>query len=110
MIFTKGDIVSVNLNPTKGHEQGEYRPVLVMNSVPLPGGINIVLPITSKQKTYPLEVELDSRTATKGIILCFQVRTVDLVKRGAKYIERAPLDIVETCSDYLHRLIDDINN
>ncbi|MBP5265634.1 MAG: type II toxin-antitoxin system PemK/MazF family toxin [Lachnospiraceae bacterium] len=29
MIFHRGDIVKVNLNPTKGHEQGEYRPVLV---------------------------------------------------------------------------------
>ncbi len=108
MTFRKGDIVKVDLNPIRGHEQGEYRPVLVMNSVPLPGGINIVLPITSKQKTYPLEVELDDRTITQGIVLCFQVRTVDLAKRGAKLIERAPTDIIETCNDYLHRLTDDV--
>ena len=108
MNFSKGDIVKVNLNPAKGHEQGNYRPVLVMNSVPLPGGLNIVLPITSKQKSYPLEVELDSRTVTQGVVLCFQVRTVDLVNRGAKIIEKAPGDIVDTCNDYLHRLTDDI--
>ena len=30
-MFQKGDIVKANLNPTKGHEQGEYRPLLVMN-------------------------------------------------------------------------------
>ncbi|MBO4844743.1 MAG: type II toxin-antitoxin system PemK/MazF family toxin [Lachnospiraceae bacterium] len=108
MNFSKGDIVKVNLNPAKGHEQGNYRPVLVMNSVPLPGGLNIVLPITSKQKSYPLEVELDSRTVTQGVVLCFQVRTVDLVNRGAKIIEKAPGDIVDICNDYLHRLTDDI--
>ena len=108
MTFDKGDIVKVNLNPVKGHEQGEYRPVLVMNSVPLPGGINVILPITSKQKTYPLEVELDDRTTTNGLILCFQVRTLDLSRRGAKFIEKAPSDIVETCNDYLHRLTDDV--
>ena len=108
MTFSKGDIVKVDLNPTKGYEQGSFRPVLVMNSVPLPGGMNIILPITSKQKSYPLEVELDGRTATQGVILCFQIRTVDLARRGAKFIEKAPADIVETCSDYLHRLTDDV--
>lgn len=108
MTFNKGDIVKVNLNPAKGHEQGSYRPVLVMNSVPLPGGLNIILPITSKQKSYPLEVELDDRTSTQGVVLCFQIRTVDLTKRGAKFLEKAPADIVETCNDYLHRLTDDV--
>lgn len=108
MTFSKGDIVKVDLNPIKGHEQGNYRPVLVMNAVPLPGGLNIVLPITSKKKTYPLEVELDDRTATQGIVLCFQVRTVDLASRGAKVIEKAPPDIVAMCNDYLHRLTDDV--
>lgn len=107
-MFSKGDIVKVDLNPTKGHEQGNFRPVLVMNSVPLPGGLNIVLPITSKQKSYPLEVELDSRTVTQGVILCFQIRTVDLVTRGAKLIEKAPADVVDLCNDYLHRLTDDV--
>ena len=108
MTFNKGDIVKVDLNPIKGHEQGNYRPVLVMNSVPLPGGLNIVLPITSKQKTYPLEVELDDRTTTEGLVLCFQIRTADLVKRGAKFVEKAPADIVELCNDYMHRLTDDV--
>ncbi|MBO4609065.1 MAG: type II toxin-antitoxin system PemK/MazF family toxin [Lachnospiraceae bacterium] len=108
-MFKKGDIVKADLNPTKGHEQGNYRPLLVMNSVPLPGGVNIVLPITSKPKSYPLEVELDERTETKGVVLCFQIRTVDLNARGASLIERAPDDIVELCNDYLHRLTDDVD-
>ena len=108
-MFSKGDIVKVNLNPTQGHEQGNFRPVLVMNSVPLPGGVNIVLPITSHKKTYPLEVELDSRTKTQGVVLCFQIKTLDLKVRGATLIEKAPLDIIETCNDYLHRLTDDVN-
>ena len=107
-MFQKGDIVKVNLNPTKGHEQGEYRPCLVMNSVPLPGGLNIVLPITTKKKSYPLEVELDSRTNMQGVVLCFQIRTVDLSSRKAAFIEKAPKDIVDLCNDYLHRLTDDV--
>ena len=109
MKFHRGDIVKVNLNPTQGHEQGEFRPVLVMNDVPLPGGVNIILPITTKQKTYPLEVALDERTKTRGVVLCFQIRTIDLQSRGAKIVEKAPDDLVRQCSEFGRRLTDSMN-
>lgn len=102
--FTIGDIVLVDLNPTKGHEQQNKRPVLVMNGVPLPGGMNIVLPITSKVKSYPLDVTLDRRTKTQGTIMCYQIRAVDLASRQAVFLEKAPSDIVQCCSDYINRL------
>ena len=104
MKFRRGDIVKLNFNPVKGHEQGDYRPALVMNDCILPGGVSIVLPITTKQKSYPFEVELDGRTATTGVILCFQIRTIDLEQRGARFVERLPDDLTDLCSDYVHRL------
>lgn len=104
--FSKGDIVLVNLNPIKGHEQGNERPALVINMYPLPGGINIILPITTKAKSYPLEVLLDARTTTQGVVQCFQIRTLDLDKRDAVFLEHAPADIVDTCSEYVMRLIE----
>ena len=106
--FRRGNIVRVDMNPVSGHEQGNIRPVLVMNDVPLPGGINIVLPITTKEKSYPLEVELDNRTTTQGVILCFQMRTLDLNARHAVFVENAPQDIVELCHDYIGRLTESI--
>ena len=107
-MFQKGDIVKVDLNPIKGHEQGNLRPVLVMTYDPVPGRFNILLPLTSHHQPYLLEVELDERTKTKGVILCFQIRTVDLNSRNASFIEKAPVDVVELCNDYLHRLTDDV--
>ena len=80
-----------------------------MNSVPLPGDINTVLPITTKQKTYPLEVALDNRTSTTGVGLCFQIRTLDLSKMEAQFIEKAPDDIVEMCSEFITRMTSPIN-
>ena len=76
-----------------------------MNFFPLPGDLNIVLPITTKEKNYPFEVELDERTETSGCILCFQVRTIDVVKREAYFVEKAPQDIVDKCADFLSRLV-----
>lgn len=102
--FTIGDIVLVNLDPTKGHEQKNIRPVLVMNNVPLPGGLNIVLPISTKIKSYALDVSLDRRTKTQGTIMCYQIRVLDLNVRKAKYLEKAPADIVQCCTDYINRL------
>lgn len=105
MRYKSGDIVKVDLNPVKGHEQGNYRPVVVINEYPLPGDVYLVLPITSKQKTFPFEVILDDRTETQGVILTFQIRTVDLNKRNAKLIERIPRDLLKTCQDNIKRLI-----
>ena len=102
--FHRGDIVKVDLNPVSGHEQGNLRPVLVMNELPLPGGVSIILPITTKEKSYPLEVELDKRTITQGVILCFQLRTLDLKARHAVFVESVPDDILELCHDYIKRL------
>ena len=38
--FHYGDIVKVSLNPVKGHEEGNYRPVVIINrdEYPLPEG------------------------------------------------------------------------
>ena len=107
-MFQQGDIVKVNLNPIRGHEQGNYRPVLVLNTLPMPGNINLIVPITSKRKTYPLEVLLDGRTNTQGCILCFQIRALDLNERGAQYIESIPKDLLDECVDYCKRLISPI--
>jgi len=100
--------MSVAFNPVSGHEQGNFRPALVMNDFPIPGEVNIVLPITTKEKSYPLEVELDDRTNTKGVILCFQPRAIDLMARDAKFIQKAPEDIVETHYDYIKRLFEKV--
>ncbi len=100
-MFVQGDIVAVNMNPVKGHEQGNFRPVVILNSVPFPGGLNLIAPITSKSKTYPLEILLDTRTKTQGCILCFQLRTLDLQARNAKYLESLPQDLLENCIEYV---------
>ena len=103
MRFHRGDIVKVDFNPTKGHEQGNFRPAVVINDIPLPGDINLVVPITTKNKTYPLEIPLDNRTATQGVMLPFQIRAIDLNNRNAKLIETLPDDLLDICSDYIRR-------
>lgn len=51
----------VDLNPIKGHEEGNYRPVLVINrdDIVVPGDVKIVLPITTHGGTFKTKTPLD---------------------------------------------------
>lgn len=108
MQFKQGDIVLVDLNPVVGHEQAEKRPVVILQTskVHVMGGTVVVAPITSKMKTHPLQVNLDQRTRTQGVVLCTQIRALDLKRRNAHFLETIPSDILEECCDIVKQLID----
>ena len=80
----RGDIVRVNLEPTKGQEQkGNARPcVIVQNDV---GNMNspntIIVPITDAEgrKLYPFQAFIekgDGGLAKASIALCEQIRVI----------------------------------
>ena len=107
-MFRQGDICKVDFDPVSGHEQEKYRPVLVVSreDVPLPGGLQIVIPITSQRHGFALEFVLPQGMATTGYALPFQVRSLDLRQRNAKFIEHAPEDFVEQCCSITSQLFD----
>ena len=94
--FNRGDIVRLNLNPTAGREQqGDFRPALIIS----PGAFNVsglvlIAPITQSgdfARYAGFAVTLSgSGTETQGVVLCNQIRTVDLEARGAKRVESLP--------------------
>jgi len=80
----KGDVVLVDLNPVKGHEQGKVRPaVIIQNNLGNEySPTTIVAPITSKifTKEFPTNVYLekkDSGLKINSTILLNQIRTSD---------------------------------
>jgi len=93
----QGDIISLDLSPTTGHEQSGYRPAVVVSNNFAISRTNLVYiaPITTSKRCFPLHVELDARTTTKGEILCEQVKAVDLRARQFKLVEHLPDDILE---------------
>lgn len=57
----RGEVWSVNLDPTKGREQAGTRPALVVSTNRFNSGLAdlvVVLPITSKPKGIPLHVKI----------------------------------------------------
>lgn len=91
----RGDIWHVDLNPTKGREQANPRYVLILTPREFNNlGTPIVAPITTggdfvRQKGFAVSLSGAGTNAT-GVILCNQLRALDLQSRGARFSERVP--------------------
>jgi mRNA interferase MazF len=96
-MVNQGDIVKLNFNPQSGHEQAGYRPALVVSNDFFNGKTNlaIVCPITNTVNSFPLHVRLDGRTQTTGVIMCEQIKSLDVTRRNCRFIEKLPNDIFD---------------
>jgi mRNA interferase MazF len=104
-MFEQGDIIKINLNPTKGHEQRGERPALIVSNNEFnqrAGGMAFVCPITNTNKSFPLHVQLDNKKKTTGVIMCDQIKAVDLKARGYVKIENLNKEMLEEVIDILN--------
>jgi mRNA interferase ChpB len=94
--FNRADIVRLNLNPTAGREQqDDFRLALVLTPAAYnASGLAVIAPITQGgdfTRHAGFAVLLSGLgTETQGVVLCNQIRTVDLDARVAKRIESVP--------------------
>jgi len=93
----KGDIIEMDFNPVKGHEQSGKRPALIISneSYYKKTQLIIVCPISNTKNDFPMHIKLDERTKTTGSILSQHVRTVDLEVRNVAFIEKMPSELTE---------------
>lgn len=91
----QGDIVKINLNPKKGHEQKGYRPYICLSNKIISDTANIAIfaPISSTKRKYPLYIEL-SETKTTGSVLLDQLVTIDYNARTFNYVESVPPAVI----------------
>ncbi len=104
----QGDIILLEFDPQAGHEQMGRRPALVVsnNTFNMFTKIAIVCPITNTDRGFPLHVPLQKRTKTTGVVMCEQVKSLDISARKATFLEKAPKDIVEEVADILISFVD----
>lgn len=102
----RGDIVKLNLSPTRGREQFGYRPMLIITPKKLnrQNGLATGCPITSTIRGNPFEVVINV-PKIKGAILVDQVRTIDWVTRRAKYVGEATHDSIQNVCYKLDLLV-----
>jgi len=84
-MFSRGSIYLVKLYPSKGHEPGKTRPVLVLQTNML-NDIGhttvIVVPLTTQliEGAYPLRYRINERDKLleSSELLCDQIRSIDI--------------------------------
>lgn len=93
----KGDIVSLNFDPSTGNEIMKRRPAFVISRKLFNEhtGFAVVAPITSTMRNMQLEVVLPTEALTKGSVLIHQMKSLDYKNRQVALIEKAPEKTIE---------------
>lgn len=102
----QGDIIWINFNPVRGHEQGGTRPALVISNNKfnrMCGGTVKVIPITSSNQIFPLNIDLPEDLAVHGKLKLAYQNSLDVLSRGYEYSCSVP-------EDYLEKIIQIVTN
>lgn len=97
----------LTFNPQAGHEQAGRRPAVVLSPAPYNGkvGLAIFVPITTKVKGYPFEVEIPEGLPVRGVILSDQVKSLDWRAREADFTCELPSHTVDEVLQKLNALL-----
>ena len=103
----QGHIIKISLNPTKGHEQAGYRPVLVIHNASHSrvSNMTIVCPITNTDRKNPVHVRLEGLETT-GFVMCDQVRAVDIRARDYRIVEQIDEETLWEVCDIVQGAVD----
>lgn len=105
---SQGDIIWINLDPTRGREQRGRRPVIVLSATKFnrATGFVIAVPLSSRDDGSKFNVVVKAGTIG-GVALTMQVRTLDLTKRPFDLSgERCPLKELVQIASILSSYID----
>jgi len=84
----RGDVIQLDFNPQKGHEQAGRRPALVLSPLEYNRivGLAVVCPITNRKKGYSWEVEVPENPFVSGVVLADQMKSLDWRGRHGEFM------------------------
>src|SRR5256714_15637603 len=99
----KGDFITLSFDPQSGHEQKGRRPALVISNFLLNKhtGLAIVCPITNTNRNIPFHLPVPASSSLTGFVMVDQVKSIDYTARKAKFIAKAPVELVEDTLEVL---------
>jgi len=103
----RGDLVWIDFTPQVGHEQRGKRPALILSPKIYneKTSLCVCVPITSRIKGYPFEVELPNDSMIQGVILSDQIKSLDYSKRDVSLICRVDVKTLERVQKNVWALI-----
>ena len=86
----QGDVVFLDFNLTKGHEQSGFRPAVVISNNVFNENTKMVIvcPISSNDKEFPTHYHLEDTKKIQGSVLCEHIRSIDYEIRKLKFVEK----------------------
>ena len=105
----RGDIVWADLNPTRGHEQGGRRPVVVISAdiFNARSGTVIAMALTSQPQRagFPLTLEVKSvKLGKPSWVKISQIRTLSVQRLGRK-VGRLEPEELDRLIEGLHEIV-----
>ncbi len=93
----KGDFISLTFDPQSGHEQKGRRPALVLSHHLFNKHTNlaVVCPLTTADRQIPFHLAVPVGLKLSGFVMVEQVKSIDYTARQAKFIQKAPSDLIE---------------
>lgn len=93
----KGDFITLSFDPQAGHEQKGRRPALILSNhlFNQATGLAIACPITNTDRKIPFHLPVPSSSSLTGFVMVEQVKSIDYRARQAKFVEKAPSELVE---------------
>lgn len=94
MMYGRGDIVFINLDPTRGHEQSKTRPCVIISIDQYNTGASemlVVIPLTSRHRVLSWFVEIKGKQTglmNTSYAICDQIRTVTTERVTSNIIGR----------------------
>lgn len=99
----KGDFIALSFDPQSGQEQKGRRPALVISNYLFNRhtGLAIVCPVTNTNRDIPFHLPVPASASLTGFVMVDQVKSIDFVARKARFIEKAPDELLEDSLDVL---------
>jgi len=93
----QGNILFMDIGPTRGHEENGRRPVIVVSIEDFYklNGLVKVVPITNSPNPFGTTLPMPASCKTTGTVLCQHESSLDISQRNPDFIEVCPKDTLK---------------
>lgn len=108
----RGEIWWADLDPTRGHEQGGRRPVLVVSTTYFnhgPADLILVLPLTRTDRAIPIHVPIqppEGGISARSFILCDALRSISKERLGERPLGSVSTRTMQSVGEILRLLME----